>query len=53
MRLFIWIIVIIISFLSFPIHGHAAVNVSAQHAILIEQSSGRVLFEKMQRNQLQ
>ncbi|CEI83789.1 MULTISPECIES: D-alanyl-D-alanine carboxypeptidase family protein [Oceanobacillus] len=46
MRLFIWIIVIIISFLSFPIHGHAAVNVSAQHAILIEQSSGRVLFEK-------
>lgn len=46
MRFFIWIIVIIVSFLSFPIHGHAAVNVSAQHAILIEQSSGRVLFEK-------
>ncbi|WP_074435686.1 D-alanyl-D-alanine carboxypeptidase family protein [Oceanobacillus jeddahense] len=46
MRFIICIVIIIFSFLSFPIHGHAAVNVSAQHAILIEQSSGRVLFEK-------
>nr|WP_244856760.1 D-alanyl-D-alanine carboxypeptidase family protein [Oceanobacillus sp. J11TS1] len=39
-------VIFIFSFLSFPIHGHAAPSVSAQHAILIEQSSGRVLFEK-------
>lgn len=46
MRLFIWMVIFIISFISFPIHGHAAPDVSAQQAVLIEQSSGRVLFAK-------
>ncbi|MCT1903266.1 D-alanyl-D-alanine carboxypeptidase family protein [Oceanobacillus sojae] len=46
MRFFIWMVIFIISFISFPIHGHAAPDVSAQQAVLIEQSSGRVLFEK-------
>ncbi len=39
-------VICIISFISFPIHGHAAPDVSAQQAVLIEQSSGRVLFAK-------
>nr|WP_227994823.1 D-alanyl-D-alanine carboxypeptidase family protein [Oceanobacillus sp. CFH 90083] len=39
-------VIFIISFLSFPIYGHAAPDVSAQQAVLIEQSSGRVLFAK-------
>lgn len=43
---FIWMVICIISFISFPIHGHAAPDVSAQQAVLIEQSSGRVLFAK-------
>ncbi|WP_080874332.1 D-alanyl-D-alanine carboxypeptidase family protein [Oceanobacillus timonensis] len=46
MRFVLWVVIIIFSLLSFPTHGHAAVDVSAQHAILIEKSSGRVLFEK-------
>ncbi|GGP10401.1 D-alanyl-D-alanine carboxypeptidase family protein [Oceanobacillus neutriphilus] len=46
MRFFIWMVIFIISFISFPIHGHAAPDVSAQQAVLIEQSSGRVLFAK-------
>lgn len=46
MRFLVWMVIFIISFISFPIHGHAAPEVSAQQAILIEQSSGRVLFAK-------
>ncbi|RFA37207.1 D-alanyl-D-alanine carboxypeptidase [Virgibacillus dokdonensis] len=30
----------------FPVKGHAAPQVSANHAVLMEQSTGRVLFEK-------
>lgn len=36
---------ILISFL-FPIVGHATPSVSANNAVLIEQSTGRILFEK-------
>ncbi|MFD1065286.1 D-alanyl-D-alanine carboxypeptidase family protein [Oceanobacillus locisalsi] len=46
MRYVLRAVMIIFIFLSFPAHGHAEVDVSAQHAILMEQSSGRVLFEK-------
>src|SRR5699024_10938485 len=46
MRLIISFVFILFLFFSFPEKGHAAPTVSAEHAVLIEQSTGRVLFEK-------
>ncbi|WP_010095976.1 D-alanyl-D-alanine carboxypeptidase family protein [Ornithinibacillus scapharcae] len=39
------IAIIVVSFL-FPIVGHAEPSVSANNAVLIEQSTGRILYEK-------
>ncbi|WP_067728216.1 D-alanyl-D-alanine carboxypeptidase family protein [Oceanobacillus damuensis] len=46
MRFLVILMVIILLNLGFPAIGQAAPEVSASHAILIEQSTGRVLFEK-------
>lgn len=42
----ITLITLIISTLAFPLIGHANPSVSANNAVLIEQSTGRILFEK-------
>lgn len=42
----ITLITIIIFTFSFPIIGHADPSVSANNAVLIEQSTGRILYEK-------
>ncbi|MBY7143458.1 D-alanyl-D-alanine carboxypeptidase [Virgibacillus sp. NKC19-3] len=46
MRIFLCSILILLFTLIHPISGQAAPKVSANNAILIEQSTGRVLFEK-------
>lgn len=47
MRVFLIIMVFLVTFLFFPSHHvHALPEVSAKQAVLMEQSSGRVLFEK-------
>ncbi|GAB3791677.1 D-alanyl-D-alanine carboxypeptidase family protein [Virgibacillus kimchii] len=46
MRVFICIISILSIGLIFPVSGHASIHVSGNNAILLEQSTGRVLFEK-------
>ena len=46
MRLFLLLIILLLFNLGFPTIGQAAPSVSANNAILIEQSTGRVLFEK-------
>lgn len=47
MRFIAMIVLTIILFtFSFPIIGHAEPGVSANNAVLIEQSTGRILFEK-------
>ncbi|WP_249871906.1 D-alanyl-D-alanine carboxypeptidase family protein [Oceanobacillus saliphilus] len=46
MRFLIILLIVILINLSFPVTGQAAPGVSANNAILIEQSTGRVLFEK-------
>ncbi|WP_449355740.1 D-alanyl-D-alanine carboxypeptidase family protein [Virgibacillus natechei] len=46
MRIILCIVFILLFTLMHPISGQAAPTVSANNAILIEQSTGRVLFEK-------
>ncbi|WP_419893757.1 D-alanyl-D-alanine carboxypeptidase family protein [Oceanobacillus kimchii] len=46
MRVFIGSLTFLILIMSFPSYGQALPSVSANNAVLIEQSTGRVLFEK-------
>lgn len=46
MRLLLCLLIVFIINLAFPASGEADPAVSAEHAILIEQSTGRILFEK-------
>lgn len=46
MRFLILFVIVLIINLGFPLIGQASPGVSASNAILIEQSTGRVLFEK-------
>jgi D-alanyl-D-alanine carboxypeptidase len=46
MRALLCIIILLIIGLFYPISGHASIDVSGDNAILLEQSTGRVLFEK-------
>lgn len=42
----VWMAAVLITILVFPMVGQAKPGVSAQNAVLIEQSSGRILFAK-------
>lgn len=46
MRFLILFVIVLIINLGFPLIGQASPGVSASNAVLIEQSTGRVLFEK-------
>lgn len=46
MRYFLYILILLVISFLFPSVGHATPSVSAHNAILMEQSTGRVLFEK-------
>ena len=46
MRISLLIVLFLLIQLFFPINGQAAPSVSANNAVLIEQSTGRVLYEK-------
>lgn len=46
MRFFIFTLIMLVVSFSFPKIGHAEPSVSAHNAILMEQSTGRVLYEK-------
>lgn len=45
-RVFVFICIFCLYFYSLPMIGQASVNVSANNAILMDQKTGRVLFEK-------
>jgi serine-type D-Ala-D-Ala carboxypeptidase (penicillin-binding protein 5/6) len=45
-KVFVFIIITFLLLFHFPVSANIQVNVSSQYAVLIEQSSGRVLFEK-------
>lgn len=42
----VFLIILLIATFSFPITGHAEPTVSANNAVLIEQSTGRILYDK-------
>lgn len=46
MRLITNLLLLILLTFCFPMNGQASIHVSAENAVLIEQSSGEVLFEK-------
>ncbi|MFC4557431.1 D-alanyl-D-alanine carboxypeptidase family protein [Virgibacillus kekensis] len=46
MRLLLMIVCLLLTTLLYPSFGHAEVGVSANNAVLIEGSSGRILFKK-------
>src|SRR5699024_7091883 len=48
MRFFVWLMVCCCLFFLFPTVGQSekAIDPSAEHAVVIEQSTGRVLYEK-------
>jgi D-alanyl-D-alanine carboxypeptidase len=45
-KVFVLIIITFLILFHIPVRANTNINVSSQHAVLIEQSSGRVLFEK-------
>lgn len=45
-KVFVIIIITFLTLFHIPVNANTNINVSSQYAVLIEQSSGRVLFEK-------
>lgn len=45
-KVFVLIIITFLILFHIPVSANTNINVSSQYAVLIEQSSGRVLFEK-------